>query len=169
MSLKRTLLAGVMALSAGAANAADTLMSGSQPGTPGFSWGGAYLGVYAGRTFTTLGTFDRVGGQAGYNLVRGQFLVGVEGHGAVIITPSGPAAAEVELSARLGVILRSRLLIYGEAGIGMLADQGVYAFGGGGEIAVRDSFSVFAEAKTFGTFLSGCCSTTVQFGVNYHP
>jgi hypothetical protein len=168
MSLRRALFAGVMALSVGTASAADPLMLGSQSGAAGFSWAGSYLGLYTGWLFTPLGTVDRIGGQAGYNFVRGRFLIGIEGHGGAIFTV-GPGAAEVELSARLGAILRSRFLLYGEAGIGMVADQGTYTFGGGVEVAVGDSFSLFAEAKRFGTFASGCCNNTVQLGLNFHP
>jgi opacity protein-like surface antigen len=171
MFLKRALMAGAMVLTtAVAANAADIPMmpepvAPAPPPAPTFNWAGPYVGAYGGYLFGP--NFFQIGGQAGYNFVSGGFLGGAEIQAGAII--AGGVAFEGNLNARIGAILGSNFLLYGEAGVGTFAfTTFTYTFGGGVEVGVGSSTSLFVETKGLGAFGGGCCAITVQTGVNFH-
>ena len=176
MRSKLSLAVGALALvGAATANAADfsPVLAGPPPGpapttvyAPTFGWGGLYVGAYGGYTFG--GTWISAGAQAGYNFVRGGLLAGVELQAGAAI--AGGVAFEGWANARLGAILGSNVLVYGEAGLGMLGLGGTFLWsaGGGIEIALGQSISVFAEGKALGDF-GGCCAIVAQGGINWRP
>jgi opacity protein-like surface antigen len=184
MFMKRILAAGVAGafLAAGivAASAADLpapppvapAPPPPAPMAPAFDWSGLYIGAYGGAIVGGGPTVGQAGIQAGFNMVRGAFLAGLEAQiGAVF--GAGGVAAEGDVNARLGAILGERVLLYGEAGIGALTDfttaVAFWTAGGGLEFAVGDRTSLFGEAKVLGAFSGGCCAYVFQGGLNFHP
>jgi opacity protein-like surface antigen len=177
MNLKRTIAAGALVLmSAVGAIAADIPAPIAvtpppppppAPMAPAFDWSGPYVGAYGGYVFG--GVWIQAGVQAGYNMVRGNFLAGLEAQaGAAFL--GGTVAFEGNLNARLGFVLGSRFLLYGEAGLGIVIPAPVYLWsaGGGLEIGLGTSASLFAEAKVVGAF-GGGIGYSVQGGLNWHP
>jgi opacity protein-like surface antigen len=107
--------------------------------------------------------------QAGFNIARGALLAGVELQAGAMFA-GGTVVFEGNLNGRLGAVLGDRFLLYGEAGVGTIGfSTYTYTFGGGAEVAIADAISIFAEAKGLGAFGGGCCVTTVQVGLNWHP
>jgi hypothetical protein len=164
-----------MALASGAALAADTgpiLLPATPPPAPvtaapdGFSFAGPYAGVYGGRI---LDAVWHSGIQAGFNFQRGALLVGVEAQAGVGFPPAG---LEANLDLRAGLVIADRLLIYGEAGVGLLRTAGgdpFYSYGGGVEIGIGQRFSIFGEGRLLTEFGTGAWGVTVQAGINWHP
>ncbi len=174
MRVKLSLVASALAMSATMASAADFSPVMTSPAVapapttiyaPTFDWAGPYVGAYGGYTFGLLG--PSAGAQAGYNFVNGNFLTGVEVQAGVAI---GGPAFEGWTNGRVGAVLGSNFLLYGEAGIGMigLGDQFLWAAGGGAEVALGRSVSLFAEAKVLGDF-GDCCAYVGQGGLNWRP
>ncbi|MCC6735351.1 MAG: hypothetical protein IT534_04405 [Bauldia sp.] len=167
------LVAGASVLVAGTASAAEvgpinlpaTPPAVPLPPPPGFSFAGPYVGAYFGRLVAE--SAFQAGLQGGFNFLRGPFLVGAEAQlGAAF---GGGFAFEADLNARLGFVLGERFLVYGEGGIGYISGVPVYTAGGGVEIGVGQSFSVFGEAKALGPLGGPILSLTVQAGINWHP
>ena len=131
---------------------------------PGFSFAGPYVGTYGGRLVDEA---FQAGIQGGFNFVRRHFLIGAEAQvGAAF---GGGLAFEGDLNARLGVILGERFLVYGEGGIGLLSGMAIYTAGGGVEIGLGQSLSVFAEAKAVGELGQPVETFQIQGGINWHP
>ena len=174
MLIKSTLSAGAFVLmNAIAANAADLtpIMVSAPPPPPSipaptFDWAGPYIGAYGGYTFGF--GFGQAGLQAGYNFVMGGgLLAGIEAQAGVAF--GGGLGLEGDLNGRLGYILGGNFLLFGEAGLGIISGTPIYTAGGGMEVAVGQSVSVFAEAKAMGTIGGGIGGLTVQGGLNWHP
>lgn len=156
------------ALISGPAVAADFVMAPPPMVAPmpaGFPWAGAYIGTFA-EVYRFLPAWG-YGMQSGYNFVRGGLLVGVEvetSHLNVL----GPIV-DASLVGRVGFILRDRILVYGQAGLGALVATPTFNVGGGVEFALRNSLSAFVEAKT--SFVIGgpaYWGTEIRAGINYH-
>jgi opacity protein-like surface antigen len=131
---------------------------------PGFSFAGPYVGTYGG---LLVDEAFQAGIQGGFNFVRGHVLIGAEAQVGVVF--GGRLAFEGDLNARLGVILGERFLVYGEGGIGLFAGTPIYTAGGGVEIGLGQSLSVFAEAKAVGELGQPLSAFQVQGGINWHP
>lgn len=129
-----------------------------------FSWAGPYIGAYGGIVFSE---WYQAGLQAGYNVVRGNFLAGIEAQAGAGI--AGPVFLEGHLNARLGFVL-GRILVYGEGGVGYIGigPEFLWTAGGGAEIALGRSISVFGEAKFLNAF-GGGNAILAQGGINWHP
>jgi outer membrane immunogenic protein len=137
------------------------------PPAPTFDWTGPYVGIYGGHILST--PRNQAGVQAGFNIARGALLAGVELQAGAMFA-GGTVVFEGNLNGRLGAVLGDRFLLYGEAGVGTIGfSTYTYTFGGGAEVAIADAISIFAEAKGLGAFGGGCCVTTVQVGLNWHP
>ena len=135
---------------------------------PGFDWSGLYVGGYAGLLWDAGIDFVQLGAQAGFNIVRGALLAGIEGQvGAVLVLPG--VGLEADINARLGAVLGQRVLLYGEAGVGIITGTPIWTAGGGIEVGLRQSLSVSAEAKALFTFPTTFQGVTVQLGMNFHP
>ena len=104
--------------------------------------------------------------------MRGGFLAGIELQ-AGLFGFATPLTLEGNVNARLGYILGERFLLYGEAGVGALytlsAPPAVlfWTAGGGVEVALGNSRSIFVEGKTFRPFGAGLPGIIVQGGVNW--
>lgn len=176
MNLKRTIAAGALVLmSAAGVQAADIM--GPIPSTPApppppppmapaFDWSGPYIGAYGGYV---VSAWIQGGVQAGYNIVRGSFLAGIEAQTGVAYT--GGIGFEGNVNARLGFVLGSRFLVYGEAGVGILLPGATYLWnaGGGVEVGLGTALSLFTEAKIVGAFGGGTIGYAFQAGLNWHP
>ena len=176
MNIRRILTAGALAIAttftAATANAADIPMAPvapppPPPPAPVFDWAGGYGGIYGGAS-VGVGLFGHVGAQVGYNFVSGGFLAGIEGQAGALIAGGG-VGFDGRVNARLGAILGDKVLLYAEAGAGIWWPVALpYTFGGGIEIAVGQSASIFAEAKGYGLFGGGCCGIIGEGGINWH-
>ena len=140
----------------------------------GFDWAGPYVGAYAGRIFwfddgTDFTWADWLfGGQAGYNIVFGRLLAGVEFR-AGVIDNFGDLAFEGGATVRAGVILGDRVLVYAEVGLGTVAfNEPFWTFGGGVEIGIGRSLSVFAEAAVRDYIGEDGLEFMILGGVNFH-
>lgn len=161
-----------LALTSGAALAAEpapVLVISAAPlpvPVPTFEWAGAYAGAYGG---AILGDAYQAGLQGGYNFTTGAFLYGVEAQLGTAF--SGGFVLEADLNGRAGLVFGDNFLGYGEAGVGYLGGGNgyIYTLGGGMEIAVGQSISIFGEAKALGAFGAGFTGATVQAGINWHP
>jgi len=177
MPIKRILAAGALVLSgAVAASAADlpTIPAPppppATPVAPAFDWSGPYVGAYGGAILFPPGDpIYQVGLQGGFNFVRGRFLVGAEAYGEYRISSGFGNHWSAGVNGRVGAVLGERVLVYGEAGAGWAQPVGaVWTAGGGVELGLRDSLSLFTEVKAIGTFNGFCCGTQIQAGLNWH-
>lgn len=132
---------------------------------PAFDWSGLYFGISAGRIVGPL----EVQVQAGYNIVRGRFLVG--GEVAAGVAYAGSIAFSATANARLGMLLGDRALLYALAGIEYLFAPAplLWTARGGVEFALNDRMSIFGEAGVVGAFSGGIAPfVTFRAGVNLH-
>ena len=133
---------------------------------PAFAWGGVYIGAYGG-VFVDPGIEGfQAGVQAGLNrLVGARFAVGVEAQLGWFLGEG----FEANLNGRAGLVVGSRMLLYGEAGVGIVGGTPTWTAGGGLEFGIGQAISLFAEAKALLTFPANYEGTTIQAGVNFHP
>jgi hypothetical protein len=140
------------------------------PPAPVFDWAGVYFGA-RGTYFTCDGPcWINVDGHAGFNFVAGdRFLVGVE-IGAGYWSNFGDDGWLAAFSARTGVIL-GRFLAYGRAGFtvyGPATVQDWILLGGGVEVGLGRSLSVFAGFTAERDTAGGGFYPGVEAGVNFH-
>lgn len=130
--------------------------------TPVFDWSGFYVGASAWMPGLAPGL------QAGFNMVRGNLVIGVEGN----VIPIGLLA--VGAAARVGVALgaEDRILPYvrlkamypiGAPFVLLAGDVGV-------EVGIGRRMSIFAEAGILGAIGTGggCCGPDLRAGLNFH-
>jgi len=156
------LLAGVAAatLMVGGAQAADLVLPPSTPApvydASVFGFDGFYAGLSAGGAW---GEGDlsagSVGVVAGYNFtVADPVLLGIEGQLDALYYNDGFNAFDALILGKIGVLASDQVLVYAAAGVGTInADDdniGVYALGGGVEVAVTDNMSVRGEILGLG-------------------
>jgi hypothetical protein len=135
------------------------------PPAPTFAWAGSYAGVFAGYDFGF--TLGEAGVQWGYNFAFGNFLAGIEVETGHSFVPAGIINAALNVHA--GAVLADRVFIYGEGGIGEKFFAPMWNIGGGVEVAVTNTMSVFAEAKANFLMGAGFFGWQLTGGVNYHP
>ena len=179
MRLRRATLFGFIgsafiATSAIAADVPPLVIAPTAPPPPiaaSFDWAGPYVGAYGG-AFFELDPISRefwvFGGQAGFNIrFGGATLAGVELRAGLI--DDGGVVFEAALSGRLGVVLGDKVLLYGEAGVWFVAPSVfLWTAGGGVEVGLSNSVSLFVEAAVVGPF-GGCCGLLITGGINFHP
>ena len=174
----RSLVLGVsaLALSVGAAQAADLII----PTTPqpiiatasGFDWEGMYAGVRVGGQFfdgaTTFGgipattgdvTRGVIGAAVGVNFIpMDPVLVGVEVTGDYVWGDGAVDTGEFFANLRAGAVITDNAMIYALAGVGIQtgdgvgSDNGLYQLGAGVEFAVTDAITVRGEVVGQGDF-----------------
>lgn len=131
------------------------------PVAPSFDWAGLYVGAYVAGPFEGI----EFGGQAGFNIVRGNFLFGVAGQVGAI----GFQAITVGGTARAGLLLgeTDRILVYAAAGAKFIPAGPVTFFTavGGVEVGIGERLSVFGEA---GGIIAGGIIPTFRAGINFH-
>lgn len=142
------------------------------PVAASFDWAGLYVGAYGG-AFFEVNPIERefwvFGGQAGFNIrFGGAALAGIELRAG--LADDGAVAFEAALSGRLGVILGDKVLLYGEAGVWFVAPSVfLWTAGGGVEVGLGRSVSLFAEAALIGNIGGTCCGLLITGGINFHP
>ncbi|WP_193336046.1 outer membrane protein [Devosia beringensis] len=167
----RSLSLGVAAaaLLVGGAQAADLII----PTTPqpiyeaaGFDWEGLYAGVNVGGVFTNTNGLTNlqtnasqfsVGGAVGVNFIAyDPILLGLEVQGDYVFQDGDDAGMFLAL-ARVGAVVTDQVVVYAAGGVGLTSrsgttDNGIYALGGGVEVAVTDAVSVRGEVLGLGDF-----------------
>ena len=166
----RSLSLGVAAaaLLVGGAQAADLII----PTTPqpiyeaaGFDWDGLYAGVNLGGVFTNANGLNNldlntsqfsIGGAVGVNFtVADPIIVGLEVQGDYVFQNGDDAGLFLAL-ARVGAVVTDQVLVYAAGGVGLTTgngtNNGIYALGGGVEVAVTDAVSVRGEVLGLGDF-----------------
>jgi opacity protein-like surface antigen len=178
MDLKRIIAAGAIVLmSAAGAQAADIPAPIAvtppapppppAPMAPAFDWSGPYVGAFGGFVFGAT-SWWQAGAVIGINMVRGNFLAGLEAElGAAY---GGGFAFEGYANGRLGFVLGSRVLLYAEAGAGGVfpALGFLWNAGGGMEIGIGQSMSLFVEGNALFAAPAAYVGTAVQAGLNWH-
>jgi len=175
--IARTLALGVAAatlLSTGAL-AAD-LYSG-RPATdlyssPMFNFDGAYVGAQGGGYWGTVNGPSVTGWNldvvAGVNFAMTDLiLAGLEFQGGVMWPDSGWKWDMLGL-ARVGAEFTDGVMAYGAAGVGSVAGNGVYAFGGGVEVATFSSVSVRGEILGLANWGQSPSAAKATAGVLFH-
>jgi opacity protein-like surface antigen len=115
---------------------------------PAFDWNRLYVGVYAGSWINCCGFM--AGGFAGKNFNNGGRIVfGIEGMAGVYDNTG--YSFEAYLLGRLGILLGSRVLIYGSLGAGYDGPI-VPAAAAGIEVALRSSASLRAQVLLYDAF-----------------
>jgi hypothetical protein len=175
-SLLGSAAATLLATAAFAADAPPLMIPAVQPvvvapaPAPGFSFAGAYAGVLGGAYFEGGAYINAdLQVQAGFNLVRGALLVGVEGRVLAMIFP-GAVTVELGADLRAGLVLGDRVLVYGRGGVAIFSPDGEfnYTLGGGVEVGVGQRLSVFGEAVAYSALGAGLQGVDLRAGINLH-
>ena len=163
--------AAALMMMAGSAFAADVPqvvapVAPPPPPVATFDWGGIYVG--GGVLFPVGIGFE---GHAGYNIVRGNLVVSLEGQVRYLL--GSPWPFDVGGEVHLGFAVGERLLVYGLGAVNYTLGGPPFPplywnAGGGAALAIGNSISIYAEGLVFGGF-PGCCGFGVQVGVNFHP
>jgi hypothetical protein len=172
--------AAAMAMGSSAALAADIVIVPPPPAPipviiedPAFT--GPYWGVYGGiwnSQFQRLPQIQpMVGTQFGYNFAANSLRFGFE-----IETEyyrfGNPATVDATANGRIGLVLGSNILLYGQAGIGSFNNNPVWSAGGGIELALGGgNLALFAEGKAMfllGGGGGGPVAWSIRGGVNYY-
>jgi len=131
------------------------------PVAPSFDWAGLYVGAYVAGPLEGY----EVGGQAGFNFVRGNLLFGA----AAQVGAIGFQAITIGGTARAGLLLgqTDRILVYAAAGAKFIpaATATLFTAVGGVEIGIGERLSVFGEA---GVAVLGGPFPTFRAGINFH-
>ncbi len=158
-----------------AAAAASLMMMG----TASADWNGLYAGVYTGPVYTPGGgpVFQyNVGAQAGFNFVRGNFVLGLGFDAGPGLIGGGAAIFCCTFSAtiRAGALISPDVLLYALAGAGSTIVPGATMgtiFGLGAELAIGEKLGVFAEVRR-GTLAFGqppaSAFPSFRLGLNIH-
>jgi len=192
-----------VAIMASGAQAADLFIpTAPQPiyEAAGFSWDGLYAGVQVGGVFTNIdeaapGTetdlsFGVIGAHVGANFtVADPILVGIELQGNYAWNSDlDISSGEFLALGRVGAVVTDQVLVYGAAGVGTKfsddidyesdgvfdgSSTGIYAFGGGVEVAVTDAISIRGEILGIGYFEDDAADdffdeARATVGVSYH-
>jgi outer membrane immunogenic protein len=171
MRLAHTLLAGVaLAVSmAGTAAAADLLVTPDPIyDSPLFDFEGLYVGGSAGGALS--GTLSGVvGGVVGANFaITDGIIVGAEFQGDTYWNGGGFAGYDALGLARVGGFLADNTMIYGDLGGGVMNGAGVYALGGGVEVALTGQLSARGDLQGIGTFGSFPSTAKATAGLLWH-
>ena len=141
---------------------------------PTFDWGGAYVRVFGGTILPVPSPFGAlIEGGAGYNFVAGQFVAGVQGQCHVGVGDWAPGFIGCAAEGHAGVLIGDKLLAYAVIGINgdSFGYRGWY-YGGGLELALGNSWSVFADllqGKELGCMGCDFRSPYFRIGVAWHP
>lgn len=139
---------------------------------PMFNFEGAYAGVAGGGY---LGNIDDVGISGGaLDVVAGvnfaitdSILAGLEFQGGVM-WPDSDWHWEAYALGHVGFTISDGLMAYGAVGLGNAAGDGVYAFGGGVEVAAFDPVTVRGEILGVGQWGEGPSAAKATAGVLFH-
>lgn len=176
-TVQRLALGTALATAAGTAFAADIApvvppappVVAVPPPAVVFDWAGAYVGAAMDYFVCQGPCWINLDLHAGTNLVFGRVLAGFE-VGAGYWNNFSDAGWLVDFTARAGVVL-GRVLPYAKAGFtvyGPLPVVNYVVLGGGVELGIGRSLSVFAEFTTERDIGGGPWTPGVGVGVNWH-
>lgn len=135
---------------------------------PAFDWAGPYVGTRAELMLCSGICWLNLDAHAGFNFVAGRFLAGVElGAGGYLLDGEGYM---LRATARAGLVL-GRALAYGKAGVIVYnpGSPSYYATVGGGiELGIGQSLSVFAGVTVQRRIGGGDIAPGFEVGVNFH-
>jgi len=169
MKLARTLIAGaaLVIASASAAGAADLLKP--VPADPIYSsslfnFDGLYVGGTAG--LSSWGT--SVGVVVGSNFaVTDGIIIGGEFQGDIYFN-SGVTAYDALALGRVGGFIADNVMLYGDAGMGLLNSSPVYALGIGAEMGLGGNLGVRGDLQGLGAFGASPSGTRATVGLMWH-
>ena len=124
---------------------------GGQYGEGSLKVGGGTVGIVAGVNFA----------------MSDMILAGLEFQGGVM-WPDSDWDWEAYALGRVGVTVSDGIMAYGAAGLGRASGAGVYAFGGGVEVAAFDPISVRGEILGVGEWGEGPSAAKATAGVLFH-
>jgi len=169
MKLARILFAGaaLAIATASVANAADLLKPvPADPiySSPLFNFDGLYVGGTAG--LSSWGT--SVGVVVGSNFaVTDGIVVGGEFQGDIYFN-SGVTAYDALALGRVGGFIADNVMLYGDAGAGLVNSSPVYAIGIGAEMGLGGSLGVRGDLQGLGSFGSGPSAARATVGLMWH-
>jgi outer membrane immunogenic protein len=169
MKLALTLLAGAAlavatASSAGAADLLKPVPADPIYSSPLFNFDGFYVGGTAG-----LSSFgSSVGGVVGSNFaVTDGIVIGGEFQGDIYFN-SGVTAFDALALGRVGGFIADNVMIYGDAGAGLIGSGPIYALGIGAEMGLGSNLGVRGDLQGLGTFGSGPSAARATVGLMWH-
>ncbi len=158
MMRARSLMLGVAATFALTAGAFSQSLSDPYAGYGGVGFEGFYAGVLLGGFFDGTSNYltapdtnaISLGAAVGVNFyITDSVLGGFEVQGTANFGTTATAFDALALG-RVGFAPSDDFMVYGASGLGVASGQGVYAFGGGVEVAAYDSLSVRGELLALG-------------------
>ncbi|HVY51549.1 MAG TPA: hypothetical protein VHA07_08305 [Devosia sp.] len=173
MNIAHTLLAGAaLAVAMGsAAQAADLLSKPADPiySSPLFNFEGFYLGGDVGGAVTGGTLNGTVGVVVGANFaVTDGILAGVEFQGDSYWNGGGFTAYDAIAFGRIGGFISDNTLLYGDLGAGFMNTGGVYAVGGGAEMALTGPLSLRGDAQIIGNWGAMPSTGRATVGLIWH-
>jgi outer membrane immunogenic protein len=147
----------------------DSMATVSSDAANADDWEGFYFGLLG--TFYTEGGISTWGATkvAGWNVVDGQMLYGVEVAAQALVDPLGPGAlVDLDVLGRLGFLAGDDVVIYGAGGAGFNIGGGSYGLlGGGVDFALGDSAAL---RGAYSAVLWGpSVGHRLMFGVTWNP
>lgn len=172
MKLAHSLIAGAaLAVSLVTTASAADLLTPVDPiySSPLFDFEGLYVGVTGGGALIPGGAAATTGGVVGANFaVTDGIIVGAEFQGDVYWDGGGYAGYDALGLARVGGFLSDNTMLYGDAGVGIVNGTGVYALGGGVEMAMTDQLSVRGDLQGLGAFGAAPSVAKATAGLLWH-
>lgn len=141
------------------------------PAFAGPYWG-VYGGIWNGGVQRLPQIRPMVGTQFGYNFAANSLRFGFEIETEYYRGGIGPAAlVDATANGRVGLVLGTNIMLYGQAGIGTFGNIPSWSAGGGIELALGTNLALFVEGKAF-FFMGGGAPVvdawSVRGGVNYY-
>ncbi len=167
-------IAATLAMSTGAFAGQDLGQYAPYAGGVGFE--GFYAGVLLGGFFDGTSAYltapdtsaISLGAAAGVNFyITESVLGGFEVQGSADFGASGTAFDALGL-ARVGFSPDDNFMVYGASGLGVAGGSGVYAFGGGVEVAAVDSVGIRGEILGLGTWGNAPDAVKASVGLIWH-
>jgi opacity protein-like surface antigen len=173
MKLALTLLAGAAfalaaASSAGAADLLKPVPADPIYSSPLFNFDGFYVGGTAGLASYANTGYGSVGVVVGSNFaVTDGIVIGGEFQGDIYFN-GGISAFDALALGRVGGFIADNIMLYGEAGAGIVDTTPVYALGIGAEMGLSGNLGVRGELQTLGTFSSAPGAGRATVGLMWH-
>ncbi len=171
MKLAHLFVAGAaLAVSMASAASAADLLKPADPiySSPLFNFDGFYVGGQVGAAGYAGAGYGSIGVVVGSNFaVSDGIIVGGEFQGDVFLN-NGFSALDALALGRVGGFISENVLLYGDAGIGVVDTTPVYALGIGAELGLTDSLSVRGELQGLGQFGAAPSATKATVGLLWH-
>ncbi len=176
MMRARSLMLGVAATFALTAGAYSQSLSDPYASYGGAGFEGFYAGVLLGGFFDGTPSYliapdtnaISLGAAVGVNFyITDAVIGGFEVQGSADFGTTATTIDALAL-ARVGFAPTDDFMVYGASGLGVAGGNGVYAFGGGVEVAAYDSFGVRGELLGIGTWGAAPDAVKATVGLIWH-